>query len=64
VDYARAGLPRRLSSQQRREFYLPPNEVLNADEAALAEAEQLARAGKLEEIRELRITGNVVHVVI
>jgi dipeptidyl aminopeptidase/acylaminoacyl peptidase len=49
VDYARATLPRHLTSEQRRQFYLPPDPALDEAEKLVAEGEQHAKAGRIAE---------------
>jgi hypothetical protein len=48
VDYARKQLPRRLTVQQRTQFFLPVEKALREAENLLAEGEGQARKGEVE----------------
>ncbi|MCP4695632.1 MAG: CHAT domain-containing protein [Gammaproteobacteria bacterium] len=49
IDYANAQLPRRLTVRQRERFFLPEDEKLYVAETLLAQGEQQAREGLLED---------------
>src|SRR5262249_10224522 len=48
MDYARKQLPRHLTVQQRRQFFLPVDEALREAENFLAEGEGQAQKGEVE----------------
>ncbi|MCP4695894.1 MAG: CHAT domain-containing protein [Gammaproteobacteria bacterium] len=49
IDYANARLPRSLMVQQREQFFLPKDEKLRTAETLLAQGEQQAREGLLDD---------------
>jgi predicted negative regulator of RcsB-dependent stress response len=49
IDFARQTVPRRLSTQQRQQFFLPPLPEQILSDQLVAEGEQLAQQGKVAE---------------